>query len=156
MKQLIFSLDQFYTRTLNKVNPIQLLKLAFSIVFIWFGTLKLMGLSPAEGLAYSLVSKVTAHPNWSHPLFITLAWMEVLIGVLFLSSRTTKYAVILLFLQMPLTFLPLIFLTETTFSKSLLVPSMEGQYIIKNLVYIAAGVLLGQASQIQKNSNPSE
>lgn len=157
MKQIILSVDRIYVNSISKLNPIQLLKIAFSIVFVWFGVLKLIGLSPAEGLAYSLVHKVTDHPNWAHPLFILLAWMEVSIGVLFLFSRTMKYAVILLFLQMPLTFLPLIFLSDATFLKAPLIPNMEGQYIIKNLVYIAAGVLLGQASEKQKlNESPGK
>jgi hypothetical protein len=45
----------------------------------------------------------------------------------------------LLFIHMIMTFLPLIFLPSTTWS-GFLVPTLEGQYIIKNLVIIAAAM----------------
>lgn len=144
--QSLTRLRQTYNRLIGKADSLTLLRSALGLVFIWFGALKVAGLSPAEGMAFALVSKVTSHPSWAHPLYLALAWMEVLIGVLFFWKKALRYAVKLLFLHMPLTFMPLLFLPQMTFVSFPLVPSMEGQYIIKNLVFIAAGVLLGQAA----------
>ena len=71
-------------------------------------------------------------------------WWEVAIGVLFLFKKTTKIAIALLFIQMVGTFMPLVFLTEVTFqSNNILLPTLEGQYIIKNLMIISAALVLG-------------
>lgn len=146
MKNMMVELNRIYDSIICRANSLTLLRLSLGIVFGWFGVLKLVGLSPAEGLVNSLIVKMTSHQNWAHPLYIILAWMEVTIGVLFLFKKTLRYAVMLLFVQMPLTFMPLLFLSKVTFIEAPFVPTMEGQYIIKNLVIIAAGILLGQAT----------
>jgi uncharacterized membrane protein YkgB len=120
----------------------RLLRLSMAIVFLWFGLLKPLGLSPAEAMASHLVIQVTGVKALAHPLYLILAYMELLIGVLFLFERTTTWAVYLLFCQMPLTFMPMIFMPTLTFQKLPLVPSLEGQYILKNIVLIAVGWVL--------------
>ncbi len=75
---------------------------------------------------------------------IVIGWWEVAIGVTFLFSRTTKIAIALLFLQMFGTFMPLVLLPEMTFQNgNILTPSLEGQYIIKNVIIISAALVLG-------------
>lgn len=75
---------------------------------------------------------------------ILIGWWEVAIGVTFLFSRTTKIAIALLFLQMFGTFMPLVVLPEVTFQNgNILTPSLEGQYIIKNVMIISAALALG-------------
>jgi uncharacterized membrane protein YkgB len=75
-------------------------------------------------------------------LYILAAW-EVTIGVCFLFERLTRWAVLLLFLHMPGTMLPLVTLRGETFVRFPFVLTLEGQYIIKNVVLIAAGIVLG-------------
>ena len=122
---------------------IVLLRSTLGIVFIWFGLLKPLGLSPAEPLVLATVA-------WM-PLFgaqtwlAVIGWWEVLIGVTFLIPRTLRIAIALLFLQMVGAFMPLVILSDVTFQSGHVpfAPTMEGQYIIKNLVIIAAALVVG-------------
>lgn len=115
-----------------------LLRIAMGVVFIWFGALKPLGLSPAE----ELVAKTTSWLPIPHFLVILGVW-EVAIGVCFLSQRLIRWALILLFVHMPGTMLPLVMLPEVTFVEFPFVLTLEGQYIIKNLVLVAAAIVLG-------------
>ncbi len=116
----------------------RLLRIAMGIVFIWFGVLKPLGHSPAE----VLVAKATAWIPIPGFLYILAAW-EVAIGVCFLFRPLVRWGVVLLLLHMPGTMLPLITLPEETFTHFPYALTLEGQYIIKNLVLIAAGIVLG-------------
>lgn len=118
------------------------IRVSFGIVFIWFGILKPFGLSAAEGL---LKATVVWLPFGSADLWlIIIGWWEVAIGLCFLFRRTTRIAIALLFLQMVGTFLPLILLPEVSFQNgNYFMPSLEGQYIIKNLMIISAALVLG-------------
>ena len=74
-----------------------------------------------------------------------IGWWEVVIGVTFLFPATTRVAIGLMALQMAGTFMPLVLLPEVTFQPGRL-PfglTMEGQYIIKNILIIAAAIALG-------------
>ena len=74
-----------------------------------------------------------------------IGYWEMIIGVFFLFDKTIKYALILLFLQMAGTFMPLFILSDITFQKGLVpyAPTLEGQYIIKNIIIIAAAMVIG-------------
>lgn len=117
-------------------------RISFGIIFIWFGILKPFGLSTAEGL---LKATVVWLPLGSPDFWlIVIGWWEVVIGITFLIPRTTKIAIGLLFLQMIGTFMPLVLLPEVTFQNgNFLTPSLEGQYIIKNVMIISAALMLG-------------
>lgn len=115
-----------------------LLRYSLAVIFFWFGILKPLGLSPAETMVANTVFWFS--PDWFVPL---LGWWEVAIGVLMLFRSTVKYALILLFLQIPGTFLPLIILPEITFTEFPYGLTLEGQYIIKNLTLIAAAIAVG-------------
>lgn len=116
----------------------RLLRISMGIIFIWFGALKPLGLSPAE----ALVAKATAWIPIPGFLYILTAW-EIAIGVCFLFEGLVGYAVVLLFLHMPGTLLPLITLRDETFVRFPFALTLEGQYIVKNLVLIAAGMVIG-------------
>jgi uncharacterized membrane protein YkgB len=119
------------------------LRISLGIIFIWFGVLKPLGLSPAEPL---IIATVRWLPLFNGELWvIIIGWWEVAIGITFLIRRTTRVAIALLALQMVGTFMPLILLPEVTFQAGHLPygPTMEGQYIIKNLVIISAALVIG-------------
>jgi uncharacterized membrane protein YkgB len=116
----------------------RLLAIALGIVMIWFGMLKPLGMSPAE----ALVAKATAWIPIPGFLYVLAAW-EIAIGVCFLFKRLHRFALILLFLHMPGTMLPLITLPEDTWVHFPIGLTLEGQYIIKNLVLVAAAIVLG-------------
>lgn len=115
-----------------------LTRVALAVVFIWFGILKPLGWSVANELVTRTVYWVD--PGWFIPL---LGWWEVAIGVCMLFRPLLRLAILLLFLQMPGTFLPLVLLPHVCFVSIPLVPSLEGQYIIKNLVLISAAIVVG-------------
>ena len=113
---------------------------ALFIVFVWFGTLKLLGSSPANPLVISLLSETM--PFMSFNVFnIILGSYEVLIGLLFVIPRAEKAAIALLIPHMIVTILPLLLLPEITW-QGFLTPTLEGQYIIKNVVIIALAAMV--------------
>ena len=120
------------------------IRISFAIIFFWFGILKPLGLSSAEALLKATVAWLPfgGADTW---LYI-IGWWEMLIGVTFLFKQTTKIAIALLFLQMIGTFMPLVFLPEITFQKgNYLLPTLEGQYIIKNVMILSGALVLGGA-----------
>lgn len=113
-------------------------RLAIFLVFFWFGILKVLGVSPADGLVQALHAKTVSFIPFTS-FFVILGLVEMLIGVLFLFPKLTKYAFYLFLLQMATTFLPLL-LTPDLVWHGFLVPTLVGQYIIKNVVLVALGL----------------
>lgn len=117
---------------------LRLLRYSIGIVFVWFGALKPLGLSPAAELVANTVYVV------SPELFVpVLGIWEVLIGLCLLYRPLIRLGILLLFFQMPGTFLPLLLLPEVTFVQFPYALTIEGQYIIKNLVMIGAALVVG-------------
>lgn len=127
-----------------------LARFALAIVFIWFGLLKPFHVSPADDLVRRTVYWV--NPDWFIPL---LGWWEVAIGVCMLVRPLIRVAVLLLMLQMPGTMLPLFILPEVCWVHFPTVPSLEGQYIIKNVVLIAAAIVAGGTARQRRTTQRS-
>ncbi len=108
------------------------------IIFFWFGVIKLAGLSPAGPLAQALIAK-TVGLQYFDLLFNLLAVLECIIGLLFLFPKATRIVIPLLLIHMLIVCSPLLIVPEYTW-QSLLVPTLEGQYIIKNAVVIAVAI----------------
>lgn len=116
-----------------------IMRVGLGIVFFWFGALKLVpGLSPAEELVRNTTYFV--NPDWFIPV---LALWEMAIGLGLMFGIFMRLTLLLLFLQMPGTALPLVVLPEAVWTQFPYGLTMEGQYIIKNLVLIGAGLVLG-------------
>ncbi len=116
-----------------------IMRIGLGIVFFWFGALKLFpGLSPAEELVRNTTYFV--NPDWFIPV---LALWEMAIGLGLMLGRFLRLTLLLLFLQMPGTALPLVVLPEAVWTQFPYGLTLEGQYIIKNLVLIGAGLVLG-------------
>ena len=121
-----------------------LVRIPIFIIFFWFGVLKIIDLSPAQQLVKDTVywMPFLSAESWTYVIGV---W-EVLIAVCFLFKRTTLIAMVLLFLQMSGTFLPLVILPEITFQNSNpFLPTLEGQYIIKNIIIITAALMIGRS-----------
>ncbi len=118
-------------------------RVSFGIIFIWFGILKPMGISAAESLVLATVPWLPVFEGQTWVAII--GWWEVLIGIAFLFPQLIRVAIGLLALQMVGTFMPLLFLPEVTFQPGKIPfgPTMEGQYIIKNLMIISAALVVG-------------
>lgn len=110
-------------------------RLALFLIYFWFGLLKVLGKSPASPLVLHLLSKtLPTFPPGSFLVFFGV--FEMLIGVLFLIPRFQKLSITLFALHMLSAFAPLI-LVPTDVWQTRWVPTLEGQYIIKNLALIA-------------------
>jgi uncharacterized membrane protein YphA (DoxX/SURF4 family) len=120
------------------------LRIGLGIVFVWFGALKFFpGLSPAEELATRTITQLTGGavpPSTSLP--ILAAW-ETLIGVGLLSGRFLRATLFLLAVQMAGAIIPLVLFPGETFTRLPYAPTLEGQYIIKNIVLIGAAMVVG-------------
>ena len=152
MKDILNKLDSKFIKIMKNAS-IPSIRLSFGVIFIWFGVLKPLGLSSAEGL---LKSTVIWLPFGSPEMWLIIIGLwEVVIGIFFFFKKTTRIAIILLFLQMVGTFMPLVVLTEVTFqSNNFLLPTLEGQYIIKNLMIISAALVLGgEITRSNKKTN---
>jgi len=107
-------------------------------VFFWFGILKILGASPATPLVKELHSQIIPFIDFQM-FYVFFAFIECLIGILFLIKGMERIVLPLLALHMTATFLPL-FVAPGAVWQSPLVPTLEGQYIIKNLIIIAAAI----------------
>ncbi len=113
-----------------------------------------MGLSPAGPLARALVEK-TVGLQYFNGLFTILAFLECVIGVLFLFPKATRVVIPLLLLHMLIVCSPLLLVPEYTW-QSFLVPTLEGQYIIKNAVVIAVAIGIAASTQpLISNKKPA-
>ena len=125
-------------------NAIKFLRISLGIIFFWFGFLKFFhGVSSAETIATKTISVLTFGLIEPSVSLIILAVWETLIGLGLLFNRFLREILFLLFLQMLGTITPLFFFPAETFKIFPFVPTLEGQYIIKNLILISAGLAIG-------------
>jgi uncharacterized membrane protein YkgB len=138
VQKYLSTTDRYITRWMAK-SGISVLRIGLGVVFLWFGLLKFFpGLSPAEGLVRNTIYFVDADS------FIpVLATWESLIGLGLISGKFIRLTLLLLFLQMPGTALPLVILPDVVWTVFPYGLTLEGQYIVKNLVLIGAGLVIG-------------
>jgi uncharacterized membrane protein YkgB len=117
---------------------VPVLRVALGVVFVWFGGLKLAGGSPAADLVANTVYLL--RPEVVVP---ALGVWEVLIGACLLYRPLIRVGILLLFVQIPGTFLPIVLLPEVVFVTFPHQLTVEGQYIVKNLVIIGAALVVG-------------
>jgi len=136
-------LDAFITRTMARYG-VALLRVSVGLVFFWFGVLKFFpSLSPAEDLAARTIATLSfglVQPSVSLPV---LALWEVLIGLGLITGRFMRATLLLLFVQMLGTITPLFLFPGETWTVFPIAPTLEGQYIIKNLVLVSAAIVIG-------------
>ena len=136
-------LDLRITTTLARTG-LPVLRIGLGLVFLWFGALKFFpDLSPAQDLATRTIDQLTfglVGPSISLP---ALAAWESLIGLGLILGRYLRATLFLLALQMLGTLTPLILFPAETFSRFPIAPTLEGQYIIKNVVLVGAAMVVG-------------
>ncbi len=115
-------------------------RIAIFIIYFWFGILKILDLSPASPLATALVSRTIGSANFVY-LFIFLGAFECLIGILFLLPRFTRVVIPLMLIHLVIVCSPLILLGNLVWQYPF-VPTLEGQYIIKNVALIALALVI--------------
>ncbi len=143
VRESLESADRGVTRWMARYGP-ALLRVSLGIVFLWFGALKFFPeMSPAQDLAARTIGALTGGrlpPQVAIPI---LAGWECLIGIGLLAGRGLRVVLLLLYLQMLGTLTPLVLFPNEAFIRIPYAPTLEGQYIIKNLVLISAGIVIG-------------
>jgi uncharacterized membrane protein YphA (DoxX/SURF4 family) len=125
-------------------HGLTLLRLALGVVFFWFGVLKFFpGASPAEELAGRTIETLTFGVIPEDVALKILAVWEVAIGIGLFAGRWMRAVLLLLFVQMLGTITPLFLFPSETFTVFPFAPTLEGQYIVKNIVIVAAAIVLG-------------
>ncbi len=128
-----------------------LLRISIGIVYTWFGALKFFhGYSPAEDLAAKTIAKLTFGLLSDHTNLLLLAGWECAIGLLLITGKWLKPALISVFIHMACTFTPLLFFPSVSFK---FVPygfTLVGQYIMKNIIIVTACLILWQQEK-EKN-----
>jgi len=127
-------------------------RVALFVVFFWFGFLKIIHISPAEGLVTNLHQATIASLMPIEHFLVFLGVVECVIGVLWLIPSLTKIAFGVFILQMFTTFLPLLFLPKDTWQNTLVL-TLTGQYIIKNVVLIASALTILRATSKVETTN---
>ena len=146
-KTIIRDLDESLSSMMNTYGII-FLRYSIGIIFIWFGILKPFGISPAQDLVANTV-------YWfdNKLAFVKfLGWWEVAIGLTMCYKPMIRLSIFLLFVQIPGTFLPLILLPDICFTDFPFGLTLEGQYIVKNLIIISSGLVIG--GTVRKSPTP--
>lgn len=138
MKKYIFEFDLILLRAMQKYG-ISLLRISLAVVFVWFGLLKVIDASPVASLIYN------TYPTFPEPLFIRFlgAW-EIVVGVGLLGKLFLRATLALLWLQMAGIFFgfflsPILYIVHG----NPLFLSTDGEFVIKNLVLVAASLVIG-------------
>jgi uncharacterized membrane protein YkgB len=125
-------------------NGLSYLRISIGIVFFWFGILKFFsGLSPAEGIAVETIQVLSFDLLSETAILYGLGLWEVLIGIGLLFKLFMRETLLLLFVQMIGTFTPLVLFPSEIFHVFPYSLTIEGQYIVKNIVIVSAGIVLG-------------
>ncbi len=136
-------LDAHVTSVMARVG-VPLLRVSLGIVFLWFGVLKFFpGMSPAQELATRTIHVLTFGAVPPDVSILLLATWECVVGVGLIFGLFMRATLLLLLLQMVGTMTPIVFFPGDVFTRIPYAPTLEGQYIIKNVVLISAGLVLG-------------
>ena len=120
------------------------LRVTLGIVFFWFGVLKFFpGLSPAQTLAVKTIDALTVGLLPAGVSLALLATLECAIGLGLISGKFMRLTLLLLAFQMVGAASPLVLFPGEVFTQFPYAPTLEGQYIIKNLVLVSAGIVIG-------------
>jgi len=125
-------------------HGVVILRVALGVVFLWFGVLKFFpGLSPAQTLATKTIDLLTFGLIPADMSLVLLATLECAIGLGLISGRLMRLTLLLLAFQMVGAASPLLLFPGEVFNASPYAPTLEGQYIIKNVVLVSAGLVIG-------------
>lgn len=139
-------LDQWIVRIL-RTYATTVLRSSLGIVFVWFGLLKVIGMTPVADL---VAKTVYWTPISASLIVVGIGWWEICIGIGLLTRRFLRITIFLLLLQQFGTLLVLLLLPHIAFQQgNPLLLSIEGEFVIKNIVLISAGLVVGSLVQVR-------
>lgn len=154
MSSLLHTVARFDRRVVDAMSVIALplLRISLAITYLWFGALKLVGASPVEDLVARTVPIVPR--RYLVPL---LGVWEVVIGVALLLRVALRPTLLLLFLQLIGTFLTFAVRPRDMFQRgNPLLLTKDGEFVLKNLVLLSAGLAIGSTARRRHEDVPSD
>ncbi len=137
------AVDVRVTRWMARYGVVTL-RVALGLVFLWFGVLKFFpGLSPAQTLAVETIDLLTFGLIPGGVSLVLLATLECAIGLGLISGKLMRLTLLMLAFQMVGAASPLLLFPGEVFNAFPYAPTLEGQYIIKNVVLVSAGLVIG-------------
>jgi putative oxidoreductase len=126
--------------TLLKGRSIAILRLSLAIIFLWFGVLKILGVSP---VAY-IIERTHDFMPIPMPIFIIMVGLlEVIIGLGLFFKYRLRLTLTLLWLQMLGVMTSVLFEPSLFFDGwNILLPTVEGEFVAKNIVLIAGSLVV--------------
>lgn len=142
-QQLFLEIDVHITEWMAR-HGVRLLRISLGVIFLWFGALKFFpGLSPAQDLALRTIERLSFGAVPPGAAIVLLATWESLIGLGLILGVLMRATLFLLFAQMLGTVTPVFLFPDAVFASVPYAPTLEGQYIMKNLVLVSAGIVIG-------------
>jgi uncharacterized membrane protein YkgB len=130
---------------------VPLSRFAIFLVYFWFGLLKVLETSPASPLVIALLDKTMPFIS-PESFLIVFGVIEMVIGLLFIIPYLERLAIFALALHLVTTIMPLFLLPEFAW-QGLLTPTLEGQYMIKNILIVACGIVVLSSLKPYKELN---
>ncbi len=138
MNRIAGRIDRTFSSWMRRWS-LPLLRISLGIVFVWFGALKVLDVTPVTDLVADTVYWVD--PDWFVPV---LGWVEVAVGIGLIVRRAMRIVLFFFLTQMAGTFLVMVVQPEVAFQDgNVFRLTVEGEFVIKNLVLLAAGLVVG-------------
>lgn len=139
-----------YDRTLHLLSQISVpaLRVALGVILVWFGALKIFDVTPVARLVLDTVPFIEA-PAWIVP---AMGVFEVGVGLWLVAGIGLRFLLPLYVAHMLATFGVLVIQPDVAFQGgNLLLLTAEGEFVVKNLVLLAAGVAVCARSRVQRS-----
>jgi putative oxidoreductase len=137
LRRRLEAYDRTVRRLLDRASPM-LLRISLGIVFVWFGALKVAGVSAVGGLVAATVPFLDS--AWFVP---ALGVVEIVIGLAFATGRLLRVVIPVFAAHIAGTFLVLITLPNVAFEGgNPLLLTAVGEFVVKNFVLLTAGLVV--------------
>lgn len=149
-QELVDRLDETAIALTSRYGAL-LLRLSLGLTFVWFGALKVVESSPVGDLVANTV-------YWFRPeVFVPfLGYWEIVVGLGLLTGKALRTTLTFFLLQMAGTFLVLVIKPDVAFQDgNPLLLTTEGEFVIKNLILISGGLVVGSTIETRRQRRES-
>ena len=156
MRPVEVSMSRLYGRFLHLENvlhhqfvahSVAVLRVAVGLVFFGFGVLKYFpGVSPAQNLTEATTHILFFGLVPGRVCMVVVATLECVIGLSLIAGRPMRVAIWLLGTEFVGILSPLVLLPGRLFSGPHHVPTLEGQYVLKDIILVGAAMVIAAAT----------
>jgi len=121
-------------------RSVDILRISLGLIFLGFGVLKFFpGASPAEALVMRTIDTLTLGVVHGRPAVLLTALIECFIGITLVSGRLLRTGLLVLGFSLVGIMSPLVLFFGDLFPGT---PTLEAQYVLKDFVLAAAGLVI--------------